>query len=279
MATLRLVSELKGAGVWKDLIQKHQELSNKKQVDVEPLNLKLADLDPADVSRELQILFYLQSRNNWLVEDIYCRRPGSTGFTCIITLQFHLEGSTRTIRTDGQGEKIVCISFICKELKGPDCVFHRQRSARQEALCKQIMKLKKIGLWDKLLREAPRRTRRGFDKFHENMRMNSQVKIPESSSAPSPTDLSDAHPITDLVKVPSSPEDPRAALGSEETELLQIFQKMTETSALFQLDMKMTGSFTCHVVLSMLDRNAVVEAAISASQEVCLLFTYPMCRN
>lgn len=269
-----LVSELKGAGVWEDLVQKRQEFSNKEQVEVEPLNLKLADLNPADVYRELQILLWLQERNKWLMEDVYCRRPGAD-FTCLVTLQFHLEGSTRTIRTEGQSDKIVRISFICEELTFPDCVFHRQTFARQEALCKQIMKLKEIGLWYKLLKEVPRETRRRLDKDSENIRKKSRVKMPESSSEPTPTDLSEVPSITDSVKVPSSPEDPRAALVSEETELLQTFQRMTETSALFQLDTKMSRSFTCHVVLSMLDRDAVVEAAISAPQKVCLLTFYP----
>lgn len=154
---------------------------------------------------------------------------------------------------------------------------HQKNLARQEALCKQIMKLKEIGIWYRLLEEVPIEKRRELDSLPGYMREASRVRTPETSSETSPTYSRETlvSSNTDLVKVLFSPEDPRPALDSEKTELLEIFQRMIETSALFHLDMETSGSFTCHVVLSMLDRNTVVEAAMSAPQEVCLLSIYP----
>lgn len=110
--------ELKKAGIWEDLVQKRLESLGEGQVDVEPVNLKLADLDPVDVYQSLRYLSWFKIKNNWLIEDIHSRLPDG-GFISFVTLRFHSEDSVRDIRTEGRGAKIVCVSLYSRKIDMP----------------------------------------------------------------------------------------------------------------------------------------------------------------
>lgn len=102
---LALVMQLKKAGFWEHIVQMHQKASNEEQVDMEPVNLRLADVD---VVRELRYLKYFERNCNWLMETTHSRLSNGK-FTSVVVLRIHLDESTRKVITEGQGTSKVCV--------------------------------------------------------------------------------------------------------------------------------------------------------------------------